>query len=253
MKRRDSETKHEYADAYFKENKIYDLQGLLRENETYTCGVESYVYPMGHSFDPTILNYEEESARYRFCLYLNIPYYIIAIEQGSEVFEIYLISENDNTICCNLNETLNKSAFVCWWKQHQSFTQKKEMTEAAPRIEGSIIDNILFANNLAWGVNIDGFTLDTNGKPLAIFEKRITNKSQVEQYDPRKYFFGTNKKSGDFPSWNILKTLADHLEITLYLLTFERSNRKIMGKTQIKEVHPSNGLTYTSPIKFIIP
>ena len=48
------------------------------------------------------------------------------------------------------------------------------MYNAASRIAHSIIDNDLFSNSLAWGVNIDGFNYDTqNNRVISIYEKRI--------------------------------------------------------------------------------
>ena len=64
------------------------------------------------------------------------------------------------------------------------------MYEAGVRIEHSYIDQILFSNKLAWGVNIDGFKLNEEQFPEYIIEKRITS-SDVKKYDPQRFFHGT--------------------------------------------------------------
>src|SRR5690606_13897400 len=135
------------ADYFFAEKKIYDLQGLLKENEKYTAGIESYTYSDEKPLDFKLLNEEEEIARYLFCKYLGIPYYIIGIKNGTKIFEIFkVINENGKLAFKHINN-LNESEFIYWWREKQSFTQKKEMSEAAARISDSIIDQTLFSNN----------------------------------------------------------------------------------------------------------
>ena len=42
MIRRDTERKHTYSEFIFKELNIYDIQGILIENEEFTCCIEAY-------------------------------------------------------------------------------------------------------------------------------------------------------------------------------------------------------------------
>ena len=128
------------------------------------------------------------------------------------------------------------------------------MSEAGQRIKDSIIDLDLFSNELAWGLNIDGFTINNETKKVtAIFEKRISSysppKYTIESYDPNRFFHGTFKKSGDFPSWNILFELSKIMEVSLILFTFDTSAENKIGLTKICEVSKQYGLTYLENIK----
>ena len=69
---------------------------------------------------------------------------------------------------------IKTNGFIEWWKEKQNFQQIKPMHEAHSRIANSQIDIDLFMNQLAWGVNLDGFTLDLESQKVsAIFEKEF--------------------------------------------------------------------------------
>jgi hypothetical protein len=127
------------------------------------------------------------------------------------------------------------------------------MYNAGARIAQSIIDNDLFANSLAWGVNIDGFTYDKQTKRvLSIYEKRICTYKPpytVDNYDPNKYFHGTMNRSGDFPSWNILFELSKKMGVALILFTFDTSSNNKVGLAKVSGISQQNGLTYFDNIK----
>lgn len=242
MLRRNTETVHTIADNLFLELGITDLQGLLKEGDAIACGIECYQLDQGKSFNLAVN--KEEIDRYNFCHALGAPYYVVASSPSSKQFQIFGINDQGNEFI-HL-ETLDETSFLAWWKQKQSFTQKKGMYEAQARIEDSYIDKLLFSNDLAWGVNIDGFKLDSTGNLLYIIEKRITGRD-VTQYDPNRFFHGTRNKSGDYPSWKILKDLADRLKVPLLLATFDKTSPTV-GLTRIMEVSARDGLSYSNKI-----
>lgn len=77
MRRRDSERNHAYANIVFDSLNIFEIQGILKENDEYRCGVENYQVQQFSEVDFNVLNNEVELARYFFCRQLEIPYYII--------------------------------------------------------------------------------------------------------------------------------------------------------------------------------
>jgi len=211
MKRRDTERDHAYAHEDFKDMKIYDIQGILKEGDINKCGIEAYQVSSFNSIRFDLLNQEEEKARFFFCQQLNIPYLIIVVSEDTSRYRIYNSDLSGNLISFLLLTEYNEQQFVVWWRKQQSFTQKKGMYNAGARISESKLDTLLFANSLAWGVNVDGFSYDINtGKIKAIYEKRICTCKppySISSYDPDKFFHGTQSRSGDFPSWVILGDL----------------------------------------------
>ena len=217
----------------------------LRQTLYGSCGIECYQLAQGETFSLDVN--QEEIDRYKFCQSLGAPYYVIASSPSLKQFQIFSIADQKSEFVPI--ETLDETSFLAWWKQKQSFTQKKSMYEAAPRIANSYIDTLLFSNHLAWGVNIDGFKLDEGGNPLYIIEKRITGKNVIG-YDPNRFFYGTQNKSGDYPSWKILKDLADRLGVPLLLSTFDK-NSQTVGLTRIIEVSAEYGLSYSNKINLL--
>lgn len=241
MIRRNTEKIHSIADQLFVNLGIYDLQGLLREQDRNICGIECYQLGKGEAFSLQIN--ESEIQRYYFCKALGIPYYIIASSPTQKYFQIYHLDESSTLIHLY---TLNEVEFLKWWAKQQSFNQKKAMYEAASRISSSYIDSLLFSNSLAWGINIDGFKLSSQRKVEYILEKRVTS-YDVRTYDPNRFFHGTKRKAGDYPSWRILKHIADSLNVPLILATFDNHSSSI-GITRIVDVSPQYGLTYSNQI-----
>lgn len=253
MIRRDTEAKNKCADNRFVSCKIYDLQGILKNKEKFKCGIEAYQVKTANDINFNILDQDTEFARFSFCKILDIPYYIVITTIKNCKHIIYkTISESDNKISFIKFKEFNEQQFIKWWRLKQGFTQTKPMYNAKSRIKESIIDNILFKNNLAWGVNIDGFMLNKyNNRVVALFEKRIctSNKSRsICNYDPNIFFKGTQNRGGDEYSWKILYDISQQLEAKLILLTFETENPTKNGASLIVNVK-SNGLEYFEKVK----
>ena len=253
MKRRDTERNHTYATEVFSSIKIFDIQGLLKEEDVYKCGVEAYQVADFNSIRFDLLNQVEEKARFIFCSQLGVPYYIIITSEASGTYQIYNTVLTNGIINYALQFNFTKTDFINWWRSQQSFNQKKAMYNAGSRIAQSIIDKDLFTNSLAWGVNIDGFTYDTlTNKVMSIYEKRICSYKppySVDNYDPNRFFHGTVNRSGDFPSWNILFELSRKMNVSLLLFTFDTSSIKKVGASKIIGISKQNGITYKDNIK----
>lgn len=259
MNRRDTERNHAYATEVFSCLNIFDIQGLLKEGDVYKCGVEAYQVADFKSIRFDLLKPQEEKARFVFCTQLGVPYYIIIASEASGTYQIYDTVLSNGFIIYVLKYNFPKADFIIWWRSQQSFNQKKAMYNAGSRIAQSIIDNDLFSNSLAWGVNIDGFTLDSlSNKITSIIEKRICTYKPpytVENYDPNRFFHGTVNRSGDFPSWNILIELSKKLNVSLILFTFDTSTNRKIGVSKILDVNPVSGLIYSNnkkPFELII-
>lgn len=253
MKRRDSERNHAYANIVFDSLNIFEIQGILKENDEYKCGVENYQVQQFSEVNFSVLNNEVELARYFFCKQLEIPYYIIISSLNENRFKIYNSSIEGSKVVFNEISNLSIDEFVAWWRDKQSFTQTKPMYNAAVRIAESLIDRVLFQNNLAWGINVDGFSFQNEEYVVnAIYEKRITTYKPpytVTTYDPNKFFFGTQTRAGDYASWKILNDLATKLNCALVLFTFDTSGSTQVGATKIINVSQQTGLTYLNNVK----
>ncbi len=253
MKRRDTERNHPYATEVFSNLNIFDIQGLLKEGDVFKCGVEAYQVADFNSIRFDLLKEEEEKARFIFCAQLGVPYYIIITSEANGAYQIYNTVLNNGIINYLLQYSFTKVDFINWWRSQQSFNQKKAMYNAASRIAHSIIDNDLFSNSLAWGVNIDGFNYDTqNNRVISIYEKRICTYKPpytVDNYDPNRFFHGTANRSGDFPSWNILFELTKKMNVSLLLFTFDTSSARKLGASKITGISQQTGLSYRNYIK----
>jgi hypothetical protein len=253
MIRRDSEKHHDYSTEVFESLRIYDIQGILKEGDQYNCGVEAYIVEDFTKIDFQSLNKRYELARYFFCEQLGIPYYIIIVSREAHQYRIYKTNVVEFSISFEMLHEFTVQQFLDWWKSKQSFEQKKIMYDANARLKDNIIDQDLFGNALAWGVNVDGFSFNTETRKInAIYEKRIcTAKGNytVKNYDPNKFFFGTQNRSGDYPAWNILDALSKKMNIPLVLLTFDTSETKIIGASKITNISSEKGITYLNDTK----
>ena len=253
MVRRDTEWHHAYSSEIFSKLKKFDIQGLLKEEDEFKCGIEAYQVLDFSLITISSLNNHEELARFKFCKQLGIPYYIIITSEQSRRYRIYSTRERYGCIKFEIDSEYSENEFLDWWRDKQSFTQRKAMYNAAARINTSLIDKLLFSNSLAWGVNIDGFSLDNKtGKVNTIYEKRVCSYKPpytINTYDPNRFFHGTKNRSGDFPSWDILFKLSQELNVSLTLFTFDTSDGKNVGASKITNVDQQVGLTYLNNVK----
>ena len=253
MKRRDTERNHPYATAVFSYLNIFDIQGLLQENDVYKCGIEAFQVADFNSIRFDLLKPQEEKARFIFCAQLGVPYYIIITSEESGTYQFYDTVLTTGIVNYVLKYNFTKAEFINWWRSQQSFNQKKAMYNAGSRIAQSIIDIDLFSNSLAWGVNIDGFTYDTRtNRVVSIYEKRICTYKPpytVDNYDPNRFFHGTANRSGDFPSWNILFELTKKMNVSLLLFTFDTSSARKVGASKIIGISQQSGIAFKNNIK----
>lgn len=253
MIRRDTEAPHSYSQKVFDRVGINDIQGLLKEKKEFNCGVEAYQVKSFELIDFSTLNKHEELIRYFFCKSLNIPYYVIVVAENVQGYKIFEADLKFNQVEYNLLYTLKKSAFLRWWKTHQTFEQMKYMYNAEKRLDNSLIDKHLFDNSLAWGVNVDGFIFDIKTSGIkGIVEKRIRSYSSpsyaVSNYDPNEYFHGTTYRSGDYASWKILFDLSEAVSAPLFLLTFDTSDEQMVGASKIIGIDRDDGIIYDDDI-----
>lgn len=248
MKKRDTERNHIYANEVFSFLNIYDIQGLLKEEDVFKCGVEAYQVADFNLIRFDTLNQKAEKARFKFCAHLGVPYYVIIASEASGYYQVYGTNLNQGFVDFKLIFNFSKPEFIDWWRTHQSFNQKKAMFNAKARIADSIIDRDLFSNALAWGVNIDGFTLDNQtDKVISIFEKRIRSYNPpftVDNYDPNSFFHGTATRPGDFASWSILFELVKKMNVAFFLFTFDTSCDKKIGVSKIVGISKQIGISY---------
>lgn len=253
MVRRDSERIHPYATEVFSNLNIFEIQGILKEGDLYKCGVENYQIENFNNIDFTLLENEVELSRYFFCRQLQVPYYIIISSVSENRFRIFDSSISGGRVIFTQVSELSIPEFVLWWRDKQSFTQTKPMYNAAARLANSLIDRVLFENKLAWGVNVDGFSFqDEEYIVNAIYEKRICTYKPpytVLNYDPNKFFYGTQNRAGDYASWKLLNDLSSKLNCSLILLTFDTSTTRQVGATKITNISQQGGLTYLNNVK----
>jgi hypothetical protein len=253
MKRRDTERNHSYAHEVFSNLMIYDIQGLLKEGDVYKCGVEAYQVKDFSFVAFDLLNQDEEVARFKFCAQLGIPYFMIITSEETGGYQIYIARLKDDKIEFEICYIFSKEEFISWWRQQQTFDQKKAMYVAQSRISESIIDKDLVSNSLAWGINIDGFSLgQSSGTVRVLYEKRIcTYKTgfNISNYDPQNFFHGTSHRSGDSASWKILFELSKKLNAALMLLTFDTRIDKSVGAARVSDIHEKQGITYNDDVK----
>lgn len=95
MKRRDTEKHHPFSEYVFSELRIGNLQGLLKEGDSFSCGIEAYQVSGFKETDFSQLDPEMEKDRFSFCRLLGVPYYVIVVATSSKRFRVheYAITE----------------------------------------------------------------------------------------------------------------------------------------------------------------
>jgi hypothetical protein len=224
LKIRSTEKPHSFSEKLFKAVRIYDLQGLtLDSNNNFTAGIEAVEFEADEIIDITnLFSIDSWKAKWALCYHLSLPFYVIAYKYQNDFLDIYEISVDLDVINIEYTKRLKTTKFPNWWAELKGTKQSKKLYEARGRI--SFYDYILKQYGLAWGGNIDGFTLNSNMSPQAIIETRYTTKTPLEDYDPAIFFSPHYTRKGDYMTWKPLILLASKLKIPLFLITFERNS-----------------------------
>lgn len=251
--RRNTEGTNEFADSIDNELSIYDMQGLLiGSNGNFTAAIEAFELPNGercNSLEEKAFGSEEALyIRARFAEQVGVPFYVLLHHEGSSNISIYEFCADHDTHKCERRQlfSLREPAFIEWWHERKQTVQTKPYRMAfQDRVERSYFDNLLEANDLKWGGNVDGYFVsaaDDNYLVEGIIEKRFTTKKSIYRYDPADYFhFG----GGDYYTWKALFTLKNILNVPLYLFTFsQRENEEnLVGATIVTNL-TREGISY---------
>lgn len=237
---------------------ICDLQGLLIgapknhlekavQDEIYELeltGVEAVELDINDSLENivNIFKPRDWKLKLEFVGALNSRLYLVAYLSQ---FYIYRVKEQKagDFPDIALEQTLNDIEFVRWWADRKKIIQTKPMYEAKIRQADTIFDGVLEGNGLAWGGNIDGVLFDRKHVTSALIEVRTSKRQPVNLYDPKRYFFGTARKSGDYMTWLPLWYVAKKLDVPLVLLTFSTYSKGECGAAVVENI-TSSGLMY---------
>ncbi len=252
MRKRDTENVHFLADSLFANWDIYDLQGLLLNEEyEFTAAIEGVYLEKGEKWQdlPLFFSNKEINAKLLVAEKLDVPFYVICHcfdLQNQHRFQIIEYKRGSDFLHYNKNWDFNSTEFINWWSSLKGTIQTKEFREQGKeRTDRSYIDIVLAQNNLMWGGNVDGIMIcpQTN-TPKAIIEKRIRKAdAKIENYDPARYFYDKNDPlKNDYFTWKPLVKLAIALDCPLYLLTFRNNDNENYGMSSIKNI--INGLNY---------
>lgn len=245
MIKRDTERHHELANSVFSNINIYDMQGLLiNSHNQFSAAIEAFELDSNELFNLNEAFSEQElKAKYILAKKLNIPFFIITYNKGTDFFTINEIAYNsqNSSLFINKISSLNFSDFVTWWGRLKGTLQTKELFEAANRTKK--IDEILEKHGLSWGGNVDGFILSLSKDEtiLGIVEKRLSHKYNIENYDPANFF---HYRGGDYNTWLPLITLSKQLNCPLFLMTFNINDNKNFGLAVVDNIN--GGLNYRS-------
>lgn len=237
---------------------ICDLQGLLIgapkshlekavQDEIYELGltgVEAVELDINDSLENivNIFKPRDWKLKLKFVGALNSRLYLIAYLNQFYVYRVKEQKAGDFPDIV-LEQTLNNIGFVKWWAACKQIVQTKRMYEAKTRQAETIFDSILEGNGVAWGGNIDGVLFDMKHITSALIEVRTSKRQPVNSYDPKRYFFGTARKSGDYMTWLPLWYVAKKLDIPLVLLTFSTYSNGECGGAVVENI-TRDGLMY---------
>lgn len=251
MKIRSTERVHSFAKELFQAIPLYEIQGLtLNAKNEFTAGIEAVEVDALEDIDlKGIFTRNEWKAKCLLCSKLKIPFYLLKYKDGEKDIIIYDITFVDTMrdIKITINARVDKTEFPGWWLKIKGTIQSKQVYEARERIDKSTFDNLIESKGLSWGGNIDGYFIDDSDNIRAIVEKRTTNMSFTE-YDPAHYFRGTQRKSGDYKTWEPLIILALKLNTPLFLMTFDgKSEDKVVGFSVVKSISNKELIYQTGP------
>lgn len=228
MKIRTTERSHNFRTDFFNKFNIHQLEGLTLDSDyNFTACVEAIEFSPHENINiKDIFTKDEINAKMIIADTLNIPFYIIA-ERNWE-FYIWQVQKEQQF---KPLYKLNNLQFVKWWANIKRTPQPKRLYEARERANKSRFDNLLEANGLAWGGNLDGFIVKEN-KVAAIIENIFTKYDLTSKYaDPYLYF---KSKGPNYNSWLPTVKLARFFNVPLFLFTYEaNTNNERVGFTVI--------------------
>lgn len=239
MKKRDTEGTHELGTLFYENVNIFELQGLLINiNGEFSASIEAFDMEAGEVFNvESAFTINEFKAKILLSERLDIPFYIIVYPFRADFFVIYKIQGNSNKITVESIKNYSFNDFIIWWKSLKGTIQTKPLNEAGSRIAKSKVDEILFKNGLAWGGNIDGFIISKEkDNILAILEKRVSNKFDINTYDPASFF---KYRGGDYYTWLPLVRLSNLLGCPLFLLTLSKRSSEYFGLAVVDSIEPT--------------
>ena len=248
--RRNTEGSHSFSDSIDTNLCIFDMQGLLLNNNwQFTAAIEAFELPVHTPF--TTLRQEafgEEEKLYvraRFATQVGVPFFVLLHKEGDNKITIYDITANSATHHCECRKQfqLSESAFIEWWHERKQTNQTKPYRKQFEgRVEDSYFDSLLESNDLKWGGNIDGYFVsspDSDYQVEGIVEKRYTTSCSLYKYNPANYFKDPkDPKKNDYNTWKPLFLLKERLSVPLYLFTYSRlhGEQNKVGVTILKSL-----------------
>jgi hypothetical protein len=221
MKIRTTEREHLFTKKLFNKLRLFSIQGLTLDIEhNFTAGIEAIQYEVEEVIDLiNIFPLQEVKAKYYLTKSLNIPLYFVVYQ--SNLFKVFKI-EIEQEFSSNLMLEFKENDFIKWWAKLKGLYQPKPLMEAADRVKDSIFDIVLEKNGMAWGGNIDGFMFK-NKNFACIIENIYTQKNPLNspQGEPSYYF---HMRGPNYNTWYPTVTLAQKLNIPLFLFTIEGNN-----------------------------
>ncbi|WP_066174454.1 hypothetical protein [Bacillus marinisedimentorum] len=217
MKIRTTEREHQFRTDFFDRLNIHQLEGLTLDTAYhFTACIEAVDYEAGEEISvETLYTPQEIGARHIIANKLGIPFYMVA--QRDWEFHIYEVLYPSGEY--KFLYKLDRAPFLIWWSRIKGTRQPKRLYEAQPRVSRSSFDNLLEANNMAWGGNVDGYIVKDN-EIKAIVENIFTAKFELtdQKADPARYF---HTKGPNYNSWLPNVKLAQAFDVPLFLFTYE--------------------------------
>jgi hypothetical protein len=137
-----------------------------------------------------------------------------------------------------VNDFKDQEVFIEWWRSVKKLKQTKKTVEAKPRQALTVFDNIIESNGFSWGGNMDGFILNNHKNAvIATIEVRQSRSFPIENYDPARYFSGTQTKGGDFKTWLPMVYLKKAFGIPIVLLTLSTKSVNKFGYTEVNSIN----------------
>jgi|GEM_PF-1842142 len=169
------------------------------------------------------------------------PMLLLTYKENDEVlFRLFEVRNTAEGIVFHPREVfIDEAAFMDFWIDIKKIKQTKKTVEAKERQALTLFDEIIERNGASWGGNMDGFVLSKDGAVKVIIEVRQSRKQSVTNYDPAKYFGGTQNKGGDFMTWLPMVYLKYAYNIPIVLITLSTLDEELFGFTEVATISSS--------------